>query len=774
MKAIQYIWLMCLPVLLVLIVTPVNASGISETITAEQYKARDGKKADKLLTIRKRQDQLIWGGEVAAQQYEARFTQLWNNLLTVEDKYSVLAKFPFTQLFIGEPAKVDKLDLQILRTTYTSGSNALTPEKWQKLLADFKVKGYEIVQTEWHHSGFVPPDKDKAAHSDVSFEIHAARKKPTHRVIIKGVLGVDWSKQPDSEGLPVPREIRVTSQQIFERHAPAAFSEVFTVNGTKENPLILPLHVYDLDKDGLSEIIVAGQNLLLQNKGAGKFEAGTFLEKGVPIYDTGVLADFTGDSNIDFVTVNNLGYPLIFKGDPQGRFNSEGKRIADIKFRQPKTITTGDIDADGDLDLYIANYKFPYREGQMPTPYYDANDGFPAYLLRNDSNDKFTDITKSSGLAPKRNRRVFSSSFIDLDDDNDQDLVVVSDYAGLDMYMNDGQGKFTDVTDSLGLDRHFFGMGHTFADYDLDGKQDMYVIGMSSTTARRLEGMKLGRSDKPKHNEMRKVMGYGNRIFLGKENKFIKAPFNDQVARTGWSWGASSFDFDNDGDKDIFVTNGHYSGKSTQDYCSTFWRHDIYEGSRENTALDTLFQSVTKDLRNADISWNGYEHKVLLMNEKGKGFVNIAFLMGVAFEYDARSVIADDLDGDGRVDLLVVEFKTAGRDKNIYRLHVYKNTLDQAGHWVGIRLQDYGSGLSPIGAMVSVKTSGGEQKTRLVTGDSFSAQHSSTIHFGLGAATSVESIEVSWPNGKKVQLKQPVIDQYHNIKPAMLKSLVSH
>ena len=739
-----------------LLVLPVKAG---EVVASEPMTSL----TERLLDKRQRLDQTIWSEESMAQQYESRFTALWNSLLYTDDRYAVLASFPFSQLYLSEPGETERLDLQILRTRFAAGNSAISPEEWRKLLDGFSRAGYTIEQTEWHHSGFTPPAADSPALSTVSFEIHALRNKPAHRVIIKGELSVAWSNELDSDGLPVPATIRVTWQEILERHAQPAFREVFRVSGTRDEPLVLPLHVYDLNRDGLSEIVVGGQNMLIWNGGNGRFTADTFLKSGDAIFDTGVIADFTGDSFVDFIGVNSSGYPLLYRGSEKGTFASSGEKIADIKLSQPKVFTAGDIDADGDLDVFVASYKYPYRDGQMPTPYYDANDGFPAYLLRNDGNGKFADITHAAGLAKKRYRRTFSGSFIDLDEDSDQDLVVVSDYAGLDMYLNNGNGVFEDVTEQLGVDRHFFGMGHTFADYDLDGSLDMYIIGMSSTTARRLEGMGAGRADMPQHNQMRKIMGYGNRIFLSKDNQYHAAPFNDQVARTGWSWGASSFDFDNDGDKDIFVTNGHYSGKSTQDYCTTFWRHDIYEESRENKVLDTLFQEVTRPLRQADISWNGYEHKVLFMNEGGESFVNIAFLMGVAFEYDARSVVADDLDADGRVDLLVVEFITEGMNRDRFRLHVYQNVLDLAGHWVGVRLQDQGPGLSPIGATVTLQAANGSQITRLVTGDSFSSQHSSTVHFGLGAMTEVDSISIRWPNGKQVSIEKPLIDQYHEI-----------
>ena len=430
----------------------------------------------------------------------------------------------------------------------------------------------------------------------------------------------------------------------------------------------------------------------------------------------------------------------------------------------PKYSPAGDIDADGDLDLYIANYKYAYRQGQWPTPYYDANDGYPAYLLRNDGDANFTDITEESGLADKRFRRAYSGSFVDLDNDRDMDLIVVSDFAGFDTYINDGQGKFHDISDRFGIDRYFFGMGHTFGDYNLDGILDFYVIGMSSTTAKRLEQMGIGRDDKPEHTAKRAAMGYGNRMFLGGED-FVRAPFNDSVARTGWSWGATSFDFDNDGDRDIFVANGHYSGKSAQDYCTTFWRHDIYaDGSEENLAKDIMFQSQTEELRNADVSWNGFEHKVLFMNRGGEDFVNIAFLLGVAFEYDARAVVSDDLDADGRVDLLVVEYKTEGKNNDTYTLHVYENQMQQAGHWIGVRLLDR-KGFSPIGAVVKVMTDNGLQIDQIVTGDSFSSQHPATVHFGLGSTSKVNAIEVQWANGAISRVPTPDTNRYLWVEP---------
>ena len=123
----------------------------------------------------------------------------------------------------------------------------------------------------------------------------------------------------------------------------------------------------------------------------------------------------------------------------------------------------------------------------------------------------------SLGWRKKRNRRTYSSSFVDINDDQDLDLVVVSDYAGVDLYFNNGQGQFEDVTATQLPKRSLFGMAHTIADFNADGLADLYAIGMSSTTARRLDQMGLVRNDRPDIHEMRPEMGYGNRMFLRDE-----------------------------------------------------------------------------------------------------------------------------------------------------------------------------------------------------------------------------------------------------------------
>ncbi len=639
---------------------------------------------------------------------------------------------------------------------------------WQRL-------GVRIVQSEFHHAAF-EVDEAGAARSTFRIVIHATNAEYSARFQVEGPIEVQWSDRRSPDGHFVPQRVDATGLAmswreggpLFER---SALAEVPFRTGHDD------LMAHDLDGDGLSEILYPPANVVFRNRGGGRFEKAALCAHPTAVIGEAVLADFTGDGQVDLLVaganppegaVPKRMVLFLYDGDVQGRFNTHARRVVDpraVALTAPRGFAVGDVDGDGDLDLFAPQYKPPYAGGQFPTPYYDANDGFPAYLLLNGADGQFVDATESAGLTSKRFRRAYRSSFIDLDDDDDLDLIVVSDFAGLDLYENDGTGRFTDVTSAAVDEAVNFGMAHTLADFNGDGMLDLYVTGMASTTARRLHRMGLSRPDMPEHEQMRMPIAYGNRLYLCTgPGSFRQPAFRDSVSRSGWSWGVVSLDFNNDGFPDIYVCNGNKSGRTAKDYCVRFWCHDIYSGSsRRDAAFQSLFLDEARAYTHDGMSWNGFEHNHLFLNQRGGGFTNVAFLMGTALEEDCRAVIADDLDADGRPDLVVAS-QVMTTFKRQRTLHLLMNRAPQTNHWIGVRLQGSGQ-IAPWGARIMVSHGGRTQTAAVVTGDSFSAQHAPVRHFGLGAHDTVDHIEVRWPNGTMRRLDRPAVDQYHEVVP---------
>ena len=701
-------------------------------------------------------DRTIWAQEMRSQKAESIFVRLWDDLRSSDDKVDTLSTFAFDTITIGNATTrrthIGEIDI----THPASPFETLSHSRWQERLNQWREQGFRLLQSEWHHRDF--RDDEIHPRSTFSIELHIANDKEHSRHIVRGLVSVSWPPNLES-----PVSLDASNVSILSRSAPPPFAtkQVKALRNRRAGNVIL----YDLNRNGRSDILLPSANLLLINQKT-HFEERQISAALSSQVSSVLLADFNSDASPDLLYTSSSGagprlYLLV--GTKLGTFEEPPVDVTPpgIELYQQPTMTTGDIDGDSDLDLWIAQYKAPYVDGSMPTPYYDANDGYPSFLLKNNGQGGFVDVTATSGLVQKRYRRTYSTSFIDLDDDLDLDLIVVSDFAGLDVYLNDGSGHFTDIANRVD-NNALFGMGHSFGDFDGNGTIDLYVIGMSSTTARRLEFMGLRRDQYPRHNQMRSQMAFGNRMYLIGPGATLHQPdFRDQIARTGWSWGSTAFDADNDADLDLYVANGFLSRDTATDYCTEFWRHDIYSG---DSAPDPVIDLVVNQGLRRGISWNGFEKNQLLLNTQPGRYVNVSFLMGTAIEEDSRNVLSDDFDADGRVDLLVAKRSGHPREKRWDHV-ILENQGPPDRHWVGVRLYEEGAGFTPIGASVSVKTAARTQVATFVTGESFRSQHANVKHFGLGKTDRIERIEVRWLNGVVRTLERPAIDTYHTIHP---------
>jgi len=656
----------------------------------------------------------------------------------------------------------------------------ITAEQAGKRLERLETLGIRIVHSDWHQES-VRPLPEGGFESVVRCNLHA--KQGERRLRLRGRFAATWSEEAPGK----PTSLRWLDGERTVRSGPPAFVVAYQTSAAKTAAPVRPtlggLACADLNGDALPDFAIGNINRRFMNQGGFQFASlplSEQLQADRDALDALVFADFTGDRVLDLVGNRASGELVIIAGDADGQGGFSAAPLPLVRdgslppLRNLYCLSAGDIDGDGDLDLFAGQWLSPYE--RMPAVYHDALDAPPNVLLRNDGGGAFTDITAAAGLADKAARRTYSASLVDLDGDHDLDLWMVSDFAGSDVFRNDA-GRFEDITTAALPDRGdsaCFGMAHAMADFDRDGELDVFTTGMGSTTARRLNAMAEGAGGLA--DPMRGAMGYGNRMFLGGPGlSYAPAPFSDAVARTGWSWGTVAFDVDNDRDEDLYVANGHISGDSTRDYCTHFWCSDVRHGAAlQEAASFKPYLARLGPLK--DVSWDGFQANALLLNDAGRAFAEHGFLLDLGYTHDARCLVASDLDRDGNVDLILTEeggtsgFAFENRpDLSPARCWVLQNkgTLSGGNNWIGLQL-GIGPKHQPQGARVDVfgTDRGGKAfhvRKVIVSGDSYKSQQAAEVHVGLGSAQQVERMVITWPGGLETVMSKPAVNVWHTI-----------
>jgi len=372
------------------------------------------------------------------------------------------------------------------------------------------------------------------------------------------------------------------------------FTKDFTPLGEPFDALAEDRHpgiaVVDLDQDGFDDLYVLphwGTNQFFHNQGDGTLvEIASEIGLDFENYCTCALfADFDNDGDSDLLIGRSLK-PSLYLVNEEGTFvDRSAQLVSTVLPSLVSSITAADYDNDGLLDVYFSTYAgntvqyvelnegIAEKNGKMLTRYLSEPDsvelyrraaknemitarvGPPNLLLRN-LGGRFERAPVSDDLAVWRN--TFQSSWGDFDDDGDDDLYVANDFAKNQLFQNQGDGSFLDVTDATDTADIGFGMGASWGDYDNDGRQDLYVSNMYSKAGRRITSQVRGIVD-PRFERM----AQGNSLLHNNGETFDRVsglqPPALLVEKAGWSWGSQFADFDNDGFLDIYALSGFYS-----------------------------------------------------------------------------------------------------------------------------------------------------------------------------------------------------------------------
>jgi tetratricopeptide (TPR) repeat protein len=527
--------------------------------------------------------------------------------------------------------------------------------------------------------------------------------------------------------------------------------------------------VADIDNDGFDDLYVcqpAGlPNRLYRNRGDGTFEDITE-SSGLGILENtacALFADFSNHGRQDAIVVRANG-PLLFVNEGGGKFRSEPDAF---QFASPPQGTfTGaaaaDYDGDGWLDVYFCLYAYYQGTGQYkyPSPYHDAENGPPNFLMRNQRNGTFRDVTAASGMSQNNTRYSFCCGWNDYNRDGWPDLYVVNDFGRKNLYRNNGNGTFTDVAAQLAAEDIGAGMSVSWLDYDNDGAQDLYVGNMWTAAGQRVSAQDNFKKDSPKEvRALYRKHAMGNSLLHNPSSKdataFTDATNSSGVGMGRWAWSSDAFDFDHDGFLDLYVLNGMVSSPSRTDSLhpdlnSFFWRQVVACSPDEARASHEYEQgwNAINELIRSDAAWSGFERNVFYANNRDGTFSDVSAVIGMDFLEDGRAFALSDFDHDGRLEVLL-------KNRNAPQLRLLKNVLEELPPSIAIRLQGTKSNRDAIGAAVTIETGAGRQTRMLQAGSGFLSQHTKDIFFGLGSATGPVRASIRWPSG--------LVQQVHNL-----------
>jgi enediyne biosynthesis protein E4 len=418
-------------------------------------------------------------------------------------------------------------------------------------------------------------------------------------------------------------------------------------------------------------------------------------------------ADYDGDGNIDLY-ITNYGSNLLYRNNGNGTFTDVTDKAGVTAPGWSTCATWFDYDNDAKLDLFVSSFVF-YDKSQNPLctdptlqrRYYCVPRLFkpqPSRLFHNNGDGTFQDVSRESGIAGSPGKS-FGAVATDVNNDGLMDLFVANDTMPNFLFLNKGAGKFEEIGLAAGVaygeaGRPRSGMGVDATDFDGDGWQDLFVANIDQ------EFFSLYHNDK-------------ELIFTDQPGEI--APSTQLLS----GWGLKFFDYDNDGDPDLFLVNGH-----------------------PDDMIETRVPRVK------------HKEQLLLFENTGRGFKDVSASAGPVFTkmFSGRGMALGDFDNDGDADVLT---SNNGEPPLLLR-----NQGGNRNNWIGLQLIATKSNPAAVGAMVTWQA-GTLKRSRLkIGGGSYLSSHDPREILGVGGATKIDFVEIRWPSGKVDKLTNPPLNSY--------------
>lgn len=539
----------------------------------------------------------------------------------------------------------------------------------------------------------------------------------------------------------------------------------------------------DYNNDGIQDLYLGayGPGKIMTGSKDGVFTEDKLAGLGEDtLVKAAVFADLNNDGNTDLLLTRFVPTDIrrssfqndivIYKNTGGGKFKKiEGHTENRTKSFNAMPATVGDFNNDGLLDFYVG---FPGTKdftvlGKLPD-----KEGIRAQgVYLNLGNFKFTENDLGEygpGHTDKisAQQRIYphSSVALDFDQDGDTDIMVIDDRGNISpAYQNTGNGTFVQAQQRIGIDTAGNGMGMAAADIDNNGILDMVLSKANFTPLIRADQSCKSNWD----NKIFDKNDYGLNFYYGmKKGQYADATLKNGLSYAGEGLAGLEFiDYNNDGFQDLFISNGLWTGTNPdQDLTHTFARasvfhddhvlQDLHSGTpQDETRSD--FMKVLSGFK-GDIYTNkagkdrphmaGFQRKRLFRNTGDGSFIEVGYVEGVDSLADGYVVTKSDIDGDGRLDLILRNGDPGSVDVNFPSVQVFKNKNKENNKSVRLKLVGNKSNKNAIGASVVFTTESSTQYQQLIANNG-AAQSEAIMHFGLGGNKVAKKIVISWPSG---------------------------